>query len=291
MKPPPFEYIAADSIDHALSLLQEHGDEAKIIAGGQSLIPLLNMRMARPMLLIDINSIGGLGMITRQGHAVVIGALVRHVSLVRSPLISAEYPILFDAASCIAHPQIRNRGTVGGSVAHADSHAELPAVIAALDGSVLVASLGKERSVSWQDFFIGHYQSVLTPTEIVTGVRLPTIGDSTGGAFVEYARRKGDFAVAGVAALVTVDSNERCIGVAIAVMGVSAVPLRLHTLEYELTGRAVEDLPRSAITDAVARLDISNDNDDVELYRHEVVDVLIRRALQIASARARKGTA
>jgi len=210
MKPPPFDYDAPTSVEEALELLGAHGSDAKVLAGGQSLVPLLNFRLARPEKLIDINGLGALGQIRRRDRHLHIGALSRQSALERSELVSAHWPLLHQAIDFVAHAQIRNRGTVGGSIAHADPAAEFPVALAALDGTVLVRSRRGDRTVPWNELFVTHLTTSLEPDELLVEVIVPPLPPGTTTAFVEYARRHGDFALGGAAVTLTVDDSGVC---------------------------------------------------------------------------------
>jgi len=196
VKPAPFDYAAPRSLDEALALL---GEDSKALAGGQSLVPLLNFRLARPRLVVDLNRVPGLDRIRRVGGALRIGALVRQAALERSTIVAGGWPLLRDAVRFAGHPQTRNRGTVGGSVAHADPAAELPAALLALDARFHVRSTRGAREVAAGDFFVGPLQTVLRPDELLLEIEVPAVAEGARQAFVEHARTHGDFALAGVA--------------------------------------------------------------------------------------------
>jgi carbon-monoxide dehydrogenase medium subunit len=204
VKPPPFDYHRPDNVDQALALLAEHGEDAKPLAGGQSLVPMMNFRIARPAHLIDILGLDELSYVrATDDGGLRIGAATRQVTVERSPLVAAGWPLLTGALECVAHPQIRARGTIGGSLAHADPAAELPVAIAALDGALRVRSVRGERTVGWRDFFQAPLQTSLADDELLVELALPAPVPLAGASFREYAARHGDFAVAGAAALVT----------------------------------------------------------------------------------------
>ncbi|MBV9282921.1 MAG: FAD binding domain-containing protein, partial [Chloroflexi bacterium] len=201
MKPPPFTYHAPRSLDEALALLARHGDEAKVLAGGQSLIPLLNFRLARPAHLVDVTRIPDLASIQRKGDALVIWAAARQAALERSSEVAMGWPILLEAVRYVGHPQIRNLGTVGGSVAHADPAAELPAVLSLLDARFHVRSARGPRQIAAEDFFLTYFTTALEADELLVEIEAPPVDRGTGHAFVEFARRDGDFALGGAGAL------------------------------------------------------------------------------------------
>ena len=202
MKPAPFLYSSPTTVDEVLVLLAAHGDRAKLIAGGQSLLPTMNMRLARPEVLIDLRQVSGLDTIRVEGRELVLGAMTRQRDVERSPLVQQSCPLLAHALTHVAHPAIRNRGTVGGSISHADPAAELPAVMVALDARFLIAGPEGQRTVAASDFFLTYFMTVLDPAELLAEIRIPLSGPGAGSAFVEVARRHGDFALVGVAAQV-----------------------------------------------------------------------------------------
>ncbi len=200
MKAPKFGYVRAESVPHALGLLEEHGDDARVLAGGQSLMPTLNMRLSRPRLLVDINRLDELGGISVDGDTVRIGALARHAEVMGSGIVAERLPLVAEAMPHVAHVAVRNRGTFGGSVALADPAAELPACVLALGGTVVLRSVSGTREVAADDYFLGLYETARRDDELLVEVRLPAQRAENVSVFMELARRRGDFAVAGVAA-------------------------------------------------------------------------------------------
>jgi CO/xanthine dehydrogenase FAD-binding subunit len=286
VKPPPFEYDRAHSVDEALALLEEHADEAKILAGGQSLVPLLNFRLARPERLIDVNEVRELEGITLDG-TLRIGALTRQATLERSAEVRERVPLLHEAIRFVAHPQIRNRGTVGGSVAHADPSAELPAAFAALDAAFHLRSASGVRTVTADEMFVTHLTTALAPDELLTEVEVAVPAPGTGSAFVEFARRHGDFALAGAAVLVRVAADGTCARAAIALLAAGPVPVRAGEAERALVGQSIDDgvareAAAVAVKDVKPLADIHGGSD----YRRRVLEALVRRALLIATSRA-----
>lgn len=229
MKPPPLEYRRATGVSHALALLSELGDDAKAVAGGQSLIPLLNLRLARPAVLIDINDIEADGLDVVDG-CLVTGALVRHRQLCQDPMVGSAQPLLAHSARFIGHSAIRNRGTVGGSLAHADGAAELPLVAVACEARIVVASSERVREVPAEQFFVGPFMSDLEPDELVLTVQWPAFGDRDRWGFAEIAERAGDFAMAAAAVKVNVDEDDARRPV-VAACGLEAIPTRLPAAE------------------------------------------------------------
>jgi carbon-monoxide dehydrogenase medium subunit len=285
MKPPPFEYHAAWSIEEALTLLCEHGDEAKVLAGGQSLVPLLALRLARPEALVDINGIAELRTIDRT-DGLRLGALVRHRQVERDEDIAAGNPLVAAAARFIGHAAIRNRGTVGGSMSHADPAAELPAVLVALDGEIEAATTGGSRTIPASEFFKGFLTTVLEPDEMVTAVRFPAWPERTGWSFREFSRRSGDFAVAGAAVALSVGEQGLIEDVRIALSGMSATPIRASVAEANLAGRQPsEEAWVDAGSDAVAGLEPPSDLHGSSAYRKHLASGLVEAALAQAHQR------
>ena len=288
MKPPRFEYLAPTSLDEALAVLGEHGDGAKVLAGGQSLVPLLNFRLVRPTYLVDLNEIPGLAYIRQENGHVVIGALTRQRAVERSALVRERVPLLADAMPQIGHAQIRNRGTIGGSLAHADPAAELPAVVAALEGELVVRSARGARVLRAEEFFVAYLTTAIEPTELVVEVRLPVALPRTGTAFLEVSRRHGDFALVGVAATVTLADDGVCTRCAIALTGVGPTPVVAREAARRLVGAA----PTPEVLEDIGRRAASGLQPDGDLhassqYRKHVASVLTRRALAQAIERAK----
>jgi aerobic carbon-monoxide dehydrogenase medium subunit len=278
VKPPPFLYLRPETEDGVLAALAEHGDEAKVLAGGQSLVPLLNFRLARPAVLIDLERVGSLRGIDPSGGVVAVGAMTRQVDAERSGDLRAACPVVGQALGWVGHLQIRNRGTVGGSIAHADPAAELPAVALALDAEMVVRRATGERTIPASAFFAGPFTTALEPEELLTLVRFPaTPGART--VFLEFARRSGDFALAGVCA---VDRGSRdAPRVALAAIGVGGSPVRLTAAEALLDGRPLTDeVVQEAGEAASAAVDPPSDLHADSAYRRELLGVLVRRALR-----------
>jgi carbon-monoxide dehydrogenase medium subunit/6-hydroxypseudooxynicotine dehydrogenase subunit alpha len=286
MKPPPFEYDAPTSIEQTLDLLAVHGADAKILAGGQSLVPMLNFRLARPARLIDVNGLGELGRVQRRERTLHVGALTRQALLERSEIVAAHWPLLHEAVGFVAHAQMRNRGTVGGSIAHADPAAELPVALAALDGSVVARSRRGERTIAWRDLFITHMTTSLAPDELLTEIIVPPLPEQTGTAFSEYARRHGDFALGGAAVTLTLDDAGTCRRASIALLAAAPTPLRAPGAEAVLAGRCIdEQSAREAAAAAVAEINPTGDIHGSSDYRRGLIEVMVRRAVLAAAAR------
>lgn len=286
MKPPPFAYDRAESVEEALALLAEHGDDAKVLAGGQSLVPLLNFRLARPERLIDINEVQELDRLDLNG-TLRIGALTRQATLEQSSEIRAKVPLLHEAIRYVAHPQIRNRGTIGGSVAHADPSAELPAAFAALDAAFHLRSATGMRTLLAEEMFITHLTTALAPDELLMEVEVALPAPGTGSAFVEFARRHGDFALAGAAVLVRLAGDGTCQRAAIALLAAGPVPVRATAAEQALVCHRVDEdvageAAAAAVRDVKPLADIHGGSD----YRRRVLEAMTRRALLLATSRA-----
>ena len=291
MKPPAFDYIAADSIAMAVAALAAAGDDAKIIAGGQSLVPMLNFRMLRPSILVDINRSAGLDAIEEADGAIRVGALTRHYQLETSPLIAKHLPVLSCAMTHVAHLAIRNRGTIGGSLAHADPAAELPMMALLLDAELRITSASGERTVGARDFFLGALTADLASGEIITEVVLPKLPPRTGWGFEEVARRHGDFALAAVAATLTM-SGGAIEQARIALTGVGAKALRAHEAEGLLVGHALEpNLVGRAVEAVRATIEPETDLHASANYRRHLAGVLAGRALAAAWRRAKENAA
>ncbi|MGH3164752.1 MAG: FAD binding domain-containing protein [Trebonia sp.] len=265
MIPASFEYETAESAAHALSLLAEHGEDAKLLAGGHSLLPMMKLRLAQPAVLIDIARVSELSGIRVEGSELVIGATTRHADIASSDLVRAETPILAYAASQVGDPQIRHRGTIGGSLAHADPSADLPMTLAALGGSVEITGPSGVRTVPAGEFFVGFFESVLSPDELLTAVRVPRSGTARWG-YQKFVRRANDWAIVGVAA---VDGR-----VALASMG--STPLRATAVEAALaSGASAAEAASHAAEGTSAGSDFHADKE----YREHLARVLTRRAL------------
>lgn len=288
MKPAPFEYAVPKTVAEAVALLKQHDGEAKVLAGGQSLIPLLNMRLARPALLVDVARIPELDYIREAGGALAIGAMVRQRVIEESDLVRRRQPLLHGATSFIAHPQIRNRGTIGGSLAHADPAAVYPAVAVALGAELRVAGPGGERTIPASEFFVSYLTTSLDAAEVLTEVRLPALPARTGWAFKEVSRRHGDFALAGVAVLMTLDGGGVCTQARIVPFGVGPVPVRAAAAERVLIGqRPGEKVFEQAAAQVAAAIEapLSDIHASGE-YRKSLAAVLTRRALAEAAVSA-----
>jgi carbon-monoxide dehydrogenase medium subunit len=278
VKPAAFAYAKARSLDDAIRLLGEHEGDAKLLAGGQSLIATLNMRLSTPKLLVDINGVAGLDGVRVKDGTVEIGAMTRHVTLERSADVAKHAPLIAKAMPHIAHPAIRNRGTIGGSLAYADPAAELPACLVALDGEIDIAGAEGKRSVKACDFFKGLFETALGPHDVLTAIRVPAATADTRVGFVELARRHGDYAMVGLAAAAKANGKGLA-DVRLVYFGVGETPVRAR--------KAEDELARGSVDDAVAALDL-NPGDDIQAtgaVKKHLAGVLLRRvATQLAGA-------
>ncbi len=272
MKPAPFAYAKAKSLDHAIELLARSDGEARLLAGGQSLIATLNMRLSAPKLLIDLNGVGGLAGITVKNGMVEIGALTRHVEAERSSDIARHAPLIALAIPHVGHAAIRNRGTLGGSIAFADPAAELPACLVALGGEVEIAGPRGRRTVKADDFFKGLFETALGPGDVLTAIRVPAATPETRVGFAEFARRHGDYAMVGLAA--TAQTDGKGLGdVRLAYFGVGSVPLRAKKAETKLTEGNIDDAVQALASD----LDPSGDVQATGATKKHLAGVLLRR--------------
>ena len=289
MKPAPFEYFAATSVEEALAHLAEHGFEAKVLAGGQSLVPMMNFRLVQPSVLVDLNPIPDLAFIQPGGDGGLrIGALTRHHQVEMDPLIKAKFPLLHEAAPKIGYPQIRRRGTMGGSLSHADPSAELVTVSVALNGRFRLRSSKGERWVPAQEFFIGLFSTLLAPDELLIEVSLPPLPARTGTSFIEVARRRHDFALVGVAAVVTLDAKGVCREVRVVFLSAGDRPMEARRAAEVLIGQSPtqEALRAAAEIAASDDIDPSSDIHATASFRRHLANILARRALDQACQRA-----
>jgi CO/xanthine dehydrogenase FAD-binding subunit len=289
MKPAQFEYFAPETVAEAASILARYDGEAKVLAGGQSLVPLLNMRLARPQALVDLNRVGLAG-IREDGDRLIVGAMTRQRDVERSDLVRRTQPLLHEAVTLIAHPQIRNRGTIGGSLAHADPASELPAVALALGAEFTITGPTGERTLPAQDFFVTFLTTALQPDDVLTEISFPKLPPGTGWSVQEVARRHGDFALAGAAVTLTVDGGH-CTDARIALFGVGATAVRANGAEEALRGTETTDTALDAAADAI-RDQIDEPITDIHAsseFRRHLARTMTRRALATAVERARNG--
>lgn len=290
MKPSAFEYFAPGTVAEAIALLQQYGDDAKILAGGQSLVPMMNFRVARPEVLVDLNRVGGLDEIRQEGEQLHLGALVRHSEVEYSPLVRDKCPVLTEAVSQIGHAAIRNRGTIGGSLAHADPSAEIATTLLALDGELRIAGSGGERIVKADEFFVSYLTTSLEPSEVLVEARFPVLPPRSGWSFLELSRRHGDFAMVAVAVLLTMEDAQTCARASIALGGVAPTPIRAGEAEALLAGQAIgEELIERAGESAARACDPDSDYHGSAEYRRHLAKVFTRRGLEAALQSFKKG--
>ena len=292
MKPAPFRYVAARTLEQALQLKAEFGEDARFLAGGQSLVPTMNFRLTQPAILIDINPLDGLAGVRNGGDRLTIGALTRYRSLERDPATVRHLPLIHEALPHIAHPQIRNRGTIGGNLAHADPASEMPAIVLALAGRLRAQSTKGERWIDAADFFVGALTTALDPDEMLTEVELPTVPPRSGACFMEVSRRRGDFAIIGVACTVRLDADGRCREARIGLCNAGDGPVFAEQAAKSLAGRrlGVKEIAEAAELVQGAIDPGGSIHASKEFQRH-IAGVLTARALATANKRARSADA
>jgi carbon-monoxide dehydrogenase medium subunit len=285
MKPVRFDYHAPATVEAAIALLTRYGGEAKLLAGGQSLMPLMNFRLARPAALIDLNAVASLAYIREVDGQIHFGAMTRQRTIEFSPVVRRRLPLLAEATALIGHLPIRTRGTIGGSIAHADPSAEYPAILAALDGTVVARGPRGERTLRASELFQGYLSTSLAPDEMLVEVRFPAMPDGAGYAFEELSRRHGDFAIVGIAAML-VAQGQRCTAARLVTAGVGPAPARLRQAEEILEREGLSDVAIEAATRRAAEL-VEPDSDIHASadYRRNLTRVLTGRAVRRAIAR------
>jgi carbon-monoxide dehydrogenase medium subunit len=285
MKIPPIDYACPTSLSEATRLLAQHGGDAKPIAGGQSLMPLLAFRMASPKLLVDLRRIPGLGSIAISDKGVSLGASVRWRDIESHPGLKTAYPLLPATIAHVAHYQIRNRGTVGGSLAHADPAAEMPGLAVACDAEIIVEGTGGQRQIPARDFFLGALTTVLEPDELIIEIRLPPWPASRKWAFEEFSMRRGDFAMAGVTVFYDLDAEGQAQNAHVGVIGATDIPRRVEAAERALNGRIVDQATIAVAARAAAgAIDPPSDIHASAAYRRSLFATLLERALARAAA-------
>ncbi len=289
MIPPAFEYLRPNTIPEAIAFLQQYGDDAKILSGGQSLIPMMKLRIARPAYLIDINRIAGLSYIKEEGGFLKIGGLTREAELESSPLVHAKYPILVDTTQVIADPQVRNLATVAGNLAHGDPANDHPATMLALGAQIVATGSGGERIIPIEEFFLSLFSTALQPGEILTEIRVPAPQARSGGAYFKLERKVGDFATAAVAAQVTLDASGAVQKVGIALTNVGPTTIKARKAEDFLRGKKLDEANiRLAGQLAADEAQPSSDLRGPAEYKTGLVKELAKRALSRAAERASK---
>jgi CO/xanthine dehydrogenase FAD-binding subunit len=288
MKPAPFEYYAPDSIEEALSLLRDHGDDAKLLAGGQSLVPAMNFRVVQPSVLIDLNRIREMDYVRQDDGCLRIGAMTRERTLEFDPRVGDGFPLLREAMPHVAHPQIRNRGTLGGSLANADPAAELPVVMLALDARLKIQNREGERWVDAPHFFSGMFTTALEAGDLLVEIELPTHPERTGWAFLEVAPRTGDYALMGIASRVTVDEAGKCTAAKLVFLNAGDGPVVAHESAARLHGETLTEqlVEETAILASQKEINpFGNIHASPDFQRH-LASILTKRALNLAFQRA-----
>ena len=288
MKPAPFEYHVPSTLEEALSLKSQYGDEAKMLAGGQSLVPAMNFRVVQPSLLIDLNRIAELSFIRQEGSALRVGAMARERHLEFDSSIEKHTPLLHEAVPFIAHPQIRNRGTLGGSLVNADPAAELPMLMVALTAKLKASSSAGERWLDAREFFVGMFTTALEPNEILTEIELPFMPARTGWSFMEVAPRPGDYAMMGVAALVTLEPNGTCKSAKLVYLNAGDGPVDAVEAAKSLVGETLNDTLIESVASRASEKEITpygNMHASVDFQRH-LAKALTKKTLKIAADRA-----
>jgi len=287
--PAAFDYHSPQSLDEALSLLQRHAGDAKILAGGQSLIPAMRFRLAMPSVLIDINRLDGLRYIEERGDHLAIGAMTLENALEDSPVVRSSYPLLRDTAVVIADPLVRNMATVGGNIAHADPANDHPATMLAYGATVVVKGPKGERTIAIDDFFTGLFENAMAEDEILTEIRIPKPAASSGGAYTKFERKVGDYAISAAAVQLRLDGS-KVAEARIGLTNVSAVPMRAKAAEAELVGKSISDAVVEAAGKAAAgECDPSPDLRGGVDYKRDITRVMVKRSIEQAVARAKGG--
>jgi aerobic carbon-monoxide dehydrogenase medium subunit len=289
MIPPSFEYLRPKTVPEAVAMMQQHGDEAKILSGGQSLIPMMKLRLARPAVLVDINRISGLSYVKEEGGYLKIGGLTREAELEASALVRSKYPILFDTANVIADPQVRNMATVGGNLAHGDPANDHPATMVTLGAQVIATGPKGERVIAIEDFFVSLFATALQHEEILTEIRIPVPPARSGGAYFKLERKIGDFATAAVAAQLALDENGVCETVGIGLTNVGPAPVKARKAEEFLRGKKPDESNIAQAAQLAA--DESTPSPDLRgpvEYKKGLVKELTKRALTRAFEHAGK---
>ena len=285
MKPPPFEYLRPIDLEGVLAALAQDSEASKILAGGQSLIPMMNLRMVAPKRLVDINRVPGLNHIRIDRDQLVIGALVRHTDVMASPIVGQYAPLLMAAYGHVAHRPIRNRGTIGGNLAHADPASELPAVMLALDAEIVLHSRAGERRVSADRFFLGIFETAARADELLTEIRIPPTSGRRRWGFEEMSQRQGDFALVAAAATFDIDGG-RCVHTHLGYAGVADHAVRVAAAEAALNGESPNEAAfQEVAAKAAAAVDPPADVHADSAYRRDLVRTLTRRALSAAARR------
>jgi aerobic carbon-monoxide dehydrogenase medium subunit len=278
--PAPFDYHPAQSVDEAITLLQQYGDEAKVLAGGHSLIPAMKLRLSQPEHLIDIGKIPGLSYIREDSGAIAVGALTTFSQIERSDLLRQRLPIMPEAASVIADQQVRNRGTIGGTLAHSDPASDMPGVVLALKGEMVVQGPNGKRTIKADDYFVGTFTTALEPNEVLLEIRLPIPPARTGGAYEKLANKASHYAIAGCAAVITLDGAGSCTSASIALTGAASQTVRATAVESALVNKKLDEATvAEAAAHAADGADLVEDIHGSKDYRRQMLAVVTRRAI------------
>jgi aerobic carbon-monoxide dehydrogenase medium subunit len=285
--PAAFDYHPATSVDEAIALLQQYGDEAKLLAGGHSLLPTMKLRLAQPGHLIDLGRISGLSYIREDGGVVAVGAMTRYVDIERSEVLEKYFALLPEGVAQIGDPQVRNRGTIGGSIAHSDPAADTPGIVLALRADIVAKGPNGVRTIKADDFFMDLFQTALQPDEVITEIRFPKPPAHTGSAYTKLANKASHYAVVGCAAVVTLDSNGTCTSASVVITGASVKPTRASTVEAGLVGKKLDEATiANAASHAADGLEVVSDIHGSQEYRTQMATVLARRVVARAAERA-----
>jgi carbon-monoxide dehydrogenase medium subunit len=285
--PAAFDYYAATSVDEAIALLQQHGEDAKLLAGGHSLLPTMKLRLAQPGVLIDIGRISGLSYIREENGVVAVGALTTYAQIARSEVIRQHFALLADASSVIGDPHVRNRGTIGGAVSHADPAADMTAIVVALKAEIVVKGPNGERSIQADDFFVDIFTTALEADEIVTELRFAVPAAHSGSAYMKLENKASHYAVVGCAAVVTLGADGTCAAASLAVTGASVKPVRASATEAALVGKKLDEATvAEAASHAADGLELVSDIHGSQAYRGDMTKVMMRRAILLAAERA-----
>ncbi len=285
--PAAFDYHPATSVDEAIALLQQYGDEAKLLAGGHSLLPTMKLRLAQPGHLIDLGRISGLSYIREDGGVVAVGAMTRYVDIERSEVLKKHFALLPEGVAQIGDAQVRNRGTIGGSIAHSDPAADTPGIVLALKADIVAKGPNGVRTIKADDFFMDLFQTALQPDEVITEIRFPKPPVHTGSAYMKLANKASHYAVVGCAAVVTLDGNGTCASASVVITGASVKPTRASAVEAGLVGKKLDEATiANAASHAADGLEVVSDIHGSQEYRAQMATVLARRVVARAAERA-----
>ncbi len=285
--PVAFDYHVANTVDEAVELLQKYGDDAKLIAGGHSLLPAMKLRLSQPTHLIDIGRVQGLAYVREENGAVAVGSLTTYAMIEKSDLIRRYFPMLIEGTDLVGDQQVRNRGTIGGSLAHSDPAADMPGMVLALKAEVVMQGPNESRTVKADDFLIGTFETALTESEVVTEIRFPIPAARTGSAYEKLANKASHYAVAGCAAVVTLDGDGTCTSASVVITGAASQTTRASAVEAALVGKKLNEATiAEAASHAAESLDLVEDIHGSKAYRAQMCSVTARRAITRAAERA-----